>query len=232
MLLHTICTEKAARGQILPRAASRHVSARRICDSGGFSELSLSARHDTGERDLDSLVDVVRHVNDRFVERGNHARTEHRAVHPIEQTLPVLRAEQHDWYLLDFMRLNEREHLEHLIKRAEPSGEHDDAELYFVNCFVPEGPGLAKGPVASSVVRSLCLAHLVLTSHHEGMLLDCAIACVPRYMGLRTQHRVIDKTRFLLQPRYTQSEYANKNQLTYNKLTRLTNTKTRIRITG
>lgn len=79
-----------------------------------------------------------------------------------------------------------------------------------VNYLVPEGPRLAKGPVASSVVRSLCLAHLVLTSCHEDMLLDCAIACVPRYMGLRTQHRVIDKTRFLLQPRYTQSEYANK----------------------
>ena len=85
-----------------------------------------------------------------------------------------------------------------------------------VNYLVPEGPRLAKGLVASSVVRSLCLAHLVLTSHHEGMLLDCAIACVPRYMGLRTQHRVIDKTRFLLQPRYTQPEYANKSPLTYN----------------
>ena len=79
-----------------------------------------------------------------------------------------------------------------------------------VNYLVPEGPRLAKGLVASPVVRSLCLAHLVLTSCHEGMLLDCAIACVPRYMGLRTQHRVIDKTRFLLRSRYTQSEYANK----------------------
>ena len=85
-----------------------------------------------------------------------------------------------------------------------------------VNYLVPEGPGLAKGSVASPIVRSLCLAHLVLTSCHEDMLLDCAIACVPRYMGSRTQHRVIDKTRFLLQPRYTQSEYVNKNQITYN----------------
>ena len=97
-----------------------------------------------------------------------------------------------------------------LKSRNSKSGDAEIRES--VNCFVPEGPGLAKGSVASSVVRSLCLAHLVLASCHEGMLLDCAIACVPRYMGLRTQHRVIDKTRFLLQPRYTQPEYANKPQ--------------------
>ena len=46
----------------------------------------------------------------------------------------------------------------------------------------------------------------------EGMLPDCAIACVPRYMGSRTQHRVIDNTRFLIQPRYTQPEYAKKKE--------------------
>ena len=92
-------------------------------------------------------------------------------------------------------------------RRVDKKQQTHDAPSKEVNCFVPEGPGLAKGSVASSVVRSLCLAHLVLTSHHEGMLLDCAIACVPRYMGLRTQHRVTDKTRFLLQPRYTRSEY-------------------------
>ncbi len=62
----------------------------------------------------------------------------------------------------------------------------------------------------------------------EGMLPDCAIACVPRYMGSRTQHRVIDNTRFLIQPRYTQPEYAKKKNT---NLTRTTNTKTRIRIT-
>ena len=37
--------------------------------------------------------------------------------------------------------------------------------LSLVNYLVPEGPRLAKGLVASPVVRSLCLAHLVLTSH-------------------------------------------------------------------
>lgn len=74
--------EKAARGQIRLRAASRHAVARRICGKVVLSELSLTGRHDTGERDLDSLVDVVRHVDDRFVERGDHARTEHRPVHP------------------------------------------------------------------------------------------------------------------------------------------------------
>ena len=104
----------------------------------------------------------------------------------------------------------------HMIHHLIPSQPGIFYCVEIVNCLVPEGPGLAKGLVASSVVRSLCLAHLVLTSHHEGMLLDCAIACVPRYMGLRTQHRVTDKTRFLLQPRYTQSEYVNKNQLIYN----------------
>lgn len=118
--------EKAVRGQIRPRAASRHAVARRICDSGDSRELSLPARHDTGERDLDSLVDVVRHVDNRLIERGDHARTEHRAVHPIEKPLPIFRAEQHDGYLLDFMRLNERENLEHLVERAEPSWEHGD----------------------------------------------------------------------------------------------------------
>ena len=48
--------------------------------------------------------------------------------------------------------------------RPSPSGS-TPSKSSMVNCLVPGGPRLAKGPVASPVVRSLCLAHLVLTSH-------------------------------------------------------------------
>lgn len=50
-----------------------------------------------------------------------------------------------------------------LKSRNSQSGDAEIRES--VNYLVPEWPGLAKGSVASSVVRSLCLAHLVLTSH-------------------------------------------------------------------
>ena len=165
----------------------------------------------------------IRHrLDSRLHEVAHHVLRRRRRIGVMERSRPVLlpAVRRVDEELLPALSsvtsIGLKENDPSAVFVAVPMTESFESRRSNVNYLVPEGPGLAKGLVASSVVRSLCLAHLVLTSHHEGMLLDCAIACVPKYMGLRTQHRVTDKTRFLLQPRYTQSEYANKNQLTYN----------------
>ena len=65
---------------------------------------------------------------------------------------------------LDVSRERIAELKKKLAEGQERQGELRGYLARHVNYLVPEGPRLAKGPVTSSVVRSLCLAHLVLTS--------------------------------------------------------------------
>ena len=81
--------------------------------------------HQPAQGDVDGLVEVVGDVDEVWIERANHAGIHHRAVEPVEQALPVLAAHQYERHALDLVRLHQREHLEHLVERAETAGEHD-----------------------------------------------------------------------------------------------------------
>ena len=72
-------------------------------------------------------VDVVGQGEPVEVGRGDLALGEHGVAQPVEQALPVRRADEHNRERRDLAGLRERECLEQLVEGAEPAGQHDEA---------------------------------------------------------------------------------------------------------